>query len=80
MPREVSSPGLWRRLCSTKLSSQAPSTTFFHHMQSGLIPTVRNGVMAVLAAFLGAEWGGGRADPLAFMTLGIASSVLLTSD
>ena len=63
MPREVSSPGLWRRLCSTKLSSQAPSTTFFHHMQSGLIPTVRNGVMAVLAAFLGAEWGGGQGRP-----------------
>ena len=55
MPREVSNPGLWRRLCPTKLSSQVPSTTFFYHMESGLIPTVKNGTMAALAAFLVAE-------------------------
>lgn len=55
MPSERSSPGLWRRLCSTKLSSHAPSTTFFHQLVSGLIPPVKNGTMAVPVAVLGAE-------------------------
>ena len=51
-------------------------------MASGLVPTVKNGTMAVQAAVLGIEMEGGRGreDPLSFMTLDIAYSVLLASD